>query len=154
MVANILKALTGSGILTSTRGSLGGYALARDAARITLAELVEALDGPIGLMDCTGTQTSCGMQNGCPMHSPIQRVHEKFREFMASYTLADIFTEAEPRRTAHAAPSAAYAAPGTAHGASGAPRSAFSLPLGSSVPSVTASSPESGTSHETAYLPR
>ncbi len=133
MVANILKSLTGSGILTSTRGAQGGYALARDAARITLAELVEALDGPIGLMDCTSAQTSCEHQNGCPMHSPIQRVHAKFREFMASYTLADIFTEAEPARTV---------------------RRAFGPLPGLSVPSVTAASSESGTSHETAYLPR
>jgi len=97
MVANILKSLTGAGLLTSTRGAQGGYTLARDAARISLAELVEALDGPIGLMDCTSAETTCDMQSGCPMHSPIQRVQHKFREFMTSYTLADIFAEAEPR---------------------------------------------------------
>jgi Rrf2 family protein len=98
MVANILKSLTGAGILTSMRGAQGGYTLARESARISLAELVEALDGPIGLMDCTTTAVTCEHQSGCPMHSPIQRVHEKFHAFMASYTLADIFEEADPRR--------------------------------------------------------
>ena len=97
MVANILKSLTAAGLLTSTRGAQGGYTLARDASRVSLAELVEALDGPIGLMDCTTAQTRCDMEHGCPMHSPIQLVQAKFREFMMSYTLADIFAEAEPR---------------------------------------------------------
>ena len=97
MVANILKSLTAARILTSTRGAQGGYSLAREARRISLAELVEALDGPIGLMDCTQAATRCELESGCPMHSPIQRVQAKFREFMTAYTLADIFTEAEPR---------------------------------------------------------
>ncbi len=97
MVANILKSLTAARILTSTRGALGGYALARDARRISLADLVMALDGSIGLMDCTSAETTCELQSGCPMHSPIQRVQAKFREFLTSYTLADIFAQAEPR---------------------------------------------------------
>jgi Rrf2 family protein len=97
MVANILKSLTAARLLTSTRGAQGGYTLARDAGCISLAELVEALDGPIGLMDCTSAETRCDMEHGCPMHSPIQRVQKKFHEFMTSYTLADIFAEAEPR---------------------------------------------------------
>ncbi len=131
MVANILKSLTGAGILTSTRGAQGGYTLARDASRITLAELVETLDGPIGLMDCTSPQTTCGMQSDCPMHSPILRVHAKFHEFMASYTLADILAEAEPRRLVRFAP-------------------ASRLPH----LSVNAGSPVASSSHEAADLPR
>lgn len=97
MVANILKSLTAARILISTRGALGGYALAREARRISLADLVMALEGSIGLMDCTSAETTCELQGGCPMHSPIQRVQAKFHEFLTSYTLADIFAQAEPR---------------------------------------------------------
>jgi Rrf2 family protein len=97
MVANSLKSLTGARILASTRGAQGGYVLAQDARQISLAQLIEALDGPIGLTDCTGAEPACELQSGCPMHSPIQRVQARFREFMTSYTLADIFAEAEPR---------------------------------------------------------
>jgi len=125
MVANILKSLTAARLLTSTRGAQGGYTLARDASRISLAELVEALDGPIGLMDCTHAETRCDMETGCPMHSPIQRVQAKFREFLMSYTLADIFAEAEPR-----------------------PLRRFS------VPSLSLPSSESGARHEAAHLSR
>lgn len=131
MVANILKSLTGAGILTSTRGAQGGYTLARDAAAVTLAELVETLNGPIGLMDCTSPQTVCGMQSDCTMHGPILRVHAKFHEFMASYTLADIFAEAEPRRLGRFVPGAR----------------APLLPM-------NAGSPAASSSHEAADLPR
>jgi Rrf2 family protein len=133
MVANILKSLTGAGILTSTRGVLGGYALARDAGSISLADLVEALDGPIGLMDCTSAQTTCEHQSGCPMHSPIQRVHARFRAFMASYTLADIFTGTEPGRPLAWTFRRAAVAP---------------------LRTVPGESSDAGSSHEAAYLPR
>ena len=132
MVANILKSLTGARILTSTRGAQGGYSLAREAHQVSLAELVEALDGTIGLMDCTQASTRCELESGCPMHSPIQRVQAKFREFMTSYTLADIFAEAEPR------PLRFHSFTSTA----------------SSAPAALPSTSESGSSHENANLPR
>ncbi|HUJ75050.1 MAG TPA: Rrf2 family transcriptional regulator, partial [bacterium] len=96
MVASILKALTAAGILTSTRGVLGGYTLARDAASISLADVVQALDGPLNLLECTGGATDCTMLSRCPLHDPVQRVHQRFAEFMASYTLAEIFGRPAP----------------------------------------------------------
>jgi len=90
MVANILKALSAAGILMSTRGALGGYALSRDVRRISLADLVTALEGPFSLLDCTGDDASCEYQSGCPTHNPIQRVHQRFQQFMAALTLDEV----------------------------------------------------------------
>ncbi len=96
MVANVLKDLAAGGILTSTRGVQGGYALARDAARISLWDVVQVLDGPFGLMECTGEAPSCERQDGCSMHNPIQRVHERFQQFMAGFTLEEIMEGSGP----------------------------------------------------------
>ncbi|HKI97700.1 MAG TPA: Rrf2 family transcriptional regulator [bacterium] len=90
MVANILKQLTAAGILVSTRGAQGGYELARDASRISLADIVNALEGPISLVDCAGEDPTCRYTEQCPTHEPIQNVHRRFQEFMTAYTLDEV----------------------------------------------------------------
>jgi Rrf2 family protein len=96
MVANILKQLAATGILTSTRGAQGGYELARDASRISLADIVQALDGPISLVDCASEDACCRFVANCPTHDPIQNVHRRFQEFMAGFTLDEILGTAQP----------------------------------------------------------
>lgn len=90
MIANILKALAAAGVLASTRGAQGGYELARPAGRITLAQVVEALDGPFNLVDCVADEERCKFARVCPTHDPIQVVHHKFQSFMEELTLAEI----------------------------------------------------------------
>ena len=90
MVANILKSLTTAGILASTRGAQGGYELARDPQAITLADLVQALEGPFSLVECTSGETNCKFISLCPTHDPLQVVHRKFEEFMSGLTIAQI----------------------------------------------------------------
>ena len=90
MVANILKALAANGMLVSTRGVQGGYKLARTPLEITLAQVVDALEGPFNLVDCVAGEDSCKFTEVCPTHEPIQVVHEKFQKFMSRLTLAEI----------------------------------------------------------------
>jgi Rrf2 family protein len=97
MAANILKALAAGGIVTSTRGAQGGYTLARPAHAISLADVVEALEGPLSLLDCTDHGSGCEHQSGCPTTTPIQRVQKRFRLFMAGYMLDEIFGKAGPK---------------------------------------------------------
>lgn len=94
MVANILKALTGARILTSTRGAQGGYELARAPERITLAEVVEALEGPLSLVECNNADSTCRLADLCPTHDPLQTVQRRFEEFMAALTLDQIIGKA------------------------------------------------------------
>ena len=90
MVANILKALAAHGVLESTRGVQGGYELARAPHEITLAEVVDALEGPFNLVDCVAGEDSCKFTQVCPTHDPIQVVHQKFQNFMSRLTLTEI----------------------------------------------------------------
>lgn len=90
MVANILKTLTAAGILVSTRGAQGGYELAREPARISLADVVEALEGPLSLVECTSAESACRLVSLCPTHDPLQAVHKKFAEFMAGLTIDQV----------------------------------------------------------------
>ena len=90
MVANILKALASAGLLVSRRGVQGGYELARSPREITLAQIMEALEGPFSLVDCITDQDNCRFTQVCPTHDPIQEVHRKFQNFMSRLTLAEI----------------------------------------------------------------
>ena len=90
MAANILKALSTSGILFSTRGPQGGYGLARHPRDITLTEIVESLEGPFILVDCVEDDSCCEFSKVCPTHDPMQVVHQRFYEFMSNLSLADI----------------------------------------------------------------
>ena len=90
MAANILKKLTASGILISTRGAQGGYELARHPTEINLAEIVESLEGPFSLVDCVESDSCCQFVAVCPTHDPMQEVHRRFYEFMTRLNLAEI----------------------------------------------------------------
>lgn len=62
-VAKVLKDLVKSGLVTSTRGANGGYALQGDADTITVRNVIEAIEGPIALADCVdGHATGCAAQ--------------------------------------------------------------------------------------------
>jgi Rrf2 family protein len=90
MAANILKALASARILESQRGAQGGYLLARHPSRVSLAEIVEALDGPFFLVDCVSDDACCQFSPVCPTHDPMQMVHRKFKDFMARLSLEEI----------------------------------------------------------------
>jgi Rrf2 family protein len=96
MVANILKQLTGAGILISTRGAQGGYELAHHPADISLADVVRALEGEFSLVDCTTAENTCQYSDFCPTHDPIQAVHRKFLDFMSEYKIDEILGAPKP----------------------------------------------------------
>ncbi|MDH4121867.1 MAG: Rrf2 family transcriptional regulator [Deltaproteobacteria bacterium] len=90
MAANILKALAAAGLVTSVRGAQGGYQLGRPAEQITLSQIVEALEGPVNLVDCVGTGTGCDLTLSCPTMKPMRVVQRRFQLFMDTLTLAEI----------------------------------------------------------------
>ncbi len=90
MAANILKQLASAGILQSTRGAQGGYIMALHPARVSMAQIVEALEGPFKLVDCVEDDSCCRFTPVCPTHDPLQVVHRRFKDFMAGLTLEEI----------------------------------------------------------------
>jgi Rrf2 family protein len=91
-VANILKELCQKQLLTSHRGVRGGYALRCRLENISLADLMDALDSPFELAECSrqGPGEACCFESICPVRAPIQEVHERIREFLGRLTLADL----------------------------------------------------------------
>jgi Rrf2 family protein len=94
LVAEVLKELQREGLVDSQRGAAGGYALARPAADITLAEIVTVLEGAPLLTSCdtgfAGTTGSCEVEPTCPIRSPIHRVRDRIRDVLSHVTLESL----------------------------------------------------------------
>ena len=92
VVSKLLKALAREGLLESHRGAKGGYSLARSPKEISAAEMIAALEGPIGLTECTVHPGECAQEASCHVREPWQRINAVVREALANVTLADLAT--------------------------------------------------------------
>lgn len=86
-VSKILKILTREGLVISLRGARGGYMLARPAAQISIAQIISAMDGPIGMTECSITPGLCMQENGCPVRANWQRVNRVVLHALQQITL-------------------------------------------------------------------
>jgi Rrf2 family protein len=67
-LAKIVSQLSIAGLIHTSRGASGGVKLARKAEEISLLDVVEAIDGPITLNECTLDPATCSFGEGCPIH--------------------------------------------------------------------------------------
>jgi len=97
MVSKILKLLARDGLLASHRGVKGGYSLARLAEEISMAEIVTALEGPIAITECVGTEGDCSHESRCPVRGNWQRINEAVRSALEGITLAELAVTKEAK---------------------------------------------------------
>ena len=91
MASKILKALARAGLLASHRGAKGGYGLARTAERISVAEIIAALDGPIALTACIEDGPGeCEIEALCPARANWQRINDAIRHALEGITIAEM----------------------------------------------------------------
>jgi Rrf2 family protein len=79
-LSKVLQSLTRAGLVTSHRGNTGGFELPRARRNSTVLDVVEAIEGPLRLNICLGSDTACERQANCPSH----RVWEGAQEALAS----------------------------------------------------------------------
>ncbi len=89
-VAKLLKALTHAGLATATRGAAGGYRLARLPAAISVAEVVAAIDGDIGMTQCSVHSTDCERTTYCPTRPHWTAINRAVGAALSAISLADM----------------------------------------------------------------
>ena len=90
-VAKLMGTLARSGLLTASRGVAGGFALARLPGQISVAEIVEAVDGPIALTNCQQGETSdCTLTGSCSVRGHWGPINRAVRAALEAVTLADL----------------------------------------------------------------
>ena len=94
LLAEVLKDLHRAELVESLRGAQGGYSLARAADRITLAQVVEALEGAPALTSCRNLAPAvnggCEVEPTCPIRSPIHVIRERLWKLMEVTTLRSL----------------------------------------------------------------
>jgi FeS assembly SUF system regulator len=97
-VGKVLKLLANEDLLVSHRGAKGGYTLARPAGEISVVEIIEALEGPIALMECSAGPGHCQKEATCRVRDPWQTIHGAIRSTLSRVTLGGLVsTPSEPR---------------------------------------------------------
>ncbi len=91
-VAKLLKALAHAGLVAATRGAAGGYRLARPAALISIAEVVAAIDGDIGMTQCSVHVADCARMTWCPTRPHWAAINRAVGAALSAISLADMLT--------------------------------------------------------------
>ena len=90
-VSKLMKGLNKAGLVSSRRGAGGGYFLGRPAVSITLADVIQTVEGPIALTACTDTSDEhCNIESVCPVQGKWNRANSAVRAALAEVTLADM----------------------------------------------------------------
>lgn len=93
-VAKLMKSLGRAGLVQASRGATGGYAIGRETSRITIADIIQAVEGPIALTACADTsEEHCGIEKICPVHGKWNRVNQSVRAALEEVTLADMVAD-------------------------------------------------------------
>ena len=103
LLAKILQRLTKVGLLRSTAGMNGGYALTRPASQITAFEVIHAIDGPLFITSCDNGLRQCDLHDSCTIKEPLRKVNDSISDVLKALSIADL-CEAESVDHAHATP--------------------------------------------------
>jgi FeS assembly SUF system regulator len=96
--SKVLKSMTRAGLVDSVRGKTGGYRLSRPADRISVAELIRAIEGSIAVTECADENDGyvCSLQGDCGVRANWQRINRAVEEALESVRLSDMAVPNSP----------------------------------------------------------
>ena len=99
-VAKVLKPLAQAGLVEGFRGANGGYRLAREASAISLVEIVEAMEGPLAMTECSLDHGDCGLSPQCGVRANWRRINDVVADALSKVSLAQMLEPPQhpPRR--------------------------------------------------------
>jgi len=89
-VSKVLKSLAKANLIESHRGVKGGYQLARAPEEIRVTDMIDALEGPIAMTECSGETEHCIYDQHCPVKTPWQKINLVVRNALSQMTLQDL----------------------------------------------------------------
>jgi len=88
--ARVMQLMAQKGWLRSEQGATGGYQITKDLAKLSLADLMEVIQGPMQIARCMGKEDPCDMQTNCNIMSPIANLNGRLSDFYKSVTLKEL----------------------------------------------------------------
>lgn len=97
LMAKVLQRLVRRGLLASHQGTRGGYQLARVPAMISVADVIQAIDGPVTVTACSTDEGSqCEQFSKCNVRDPLWRVRERILSALGECTIAELAADLPP----------------------------------------------------------
>jgi FeS assembly SUF system regulator len=96
LLAKVLQRLVRTGLLVSTQGTRGGYALGRAAQAISVADVIEAIDGPLTVTACSTEKNTCEQYNKCNIRDPLWQIRERIVAALSDVTLSEMAADTVP----------------------------------------------------------
>ena len=93
LMAKVLQRLVRLGMVASHQGTRGGYHLARDAAQISVADVIQGIDGPVLVTACSDEDESCDQYATCNVRDPLWRLKDSIVQLLATFTVNELVTD-------------------------------------------------------------
>jgi Rrf2 family protein len=96
LMAKVLQRLVRRGLLHSHQGTHGGYQLARGPAQISVADVIQAIEGPVTVTACTTDEGQCEQFSKCNVRDPLFKVRERILSALGECTIAELAADTVP----------------------------------------------------------
>jgi Rrf2 family protein len=96
LMAKVLQRLARRGLLTSHQGTRGGYTLSRPKRSISVADIIQAIDGPLTVTACSTDDEQCEQFEKCNVRDPLWRIKDRILSALATCSLEEISSEVPP----------------------------------------------------------
>ncbi|MGE5243456.1 MAG: RrF2 family transcriptional regulator [Betaproteobacteria bacterium] len=93
LMAKVLQRLVRGGLLASQQGTRGGYQLARLPTQISVADVIQAIDGPVTVTACSTEEGTCDQFAKCNVRDPLWRVRERILTALGECTIAELASD-------------------------------------------------------------
>jgi Rrf2 family protein len=93
LMAKVLQRLVRVGLLVSTQGTRGGYTLGRSSGVISVADVIQAIDGPLTVTACSTDKHDCEQYGKCSIRDPLWQIRERIVEALGTVTIAELASD-------------------------------------------------------------
>ena len=104
LLAKVLQRLVRANLLASHQGIRGGYGLSRDASMVSVADVIQAIDGPLTVTACSEFDRSCDQYAKCNVRDPLWRIKDRIVSALSATSVAELASDLDSARPAGAVP--------------------------------------------------
>src|SRR5918994_2933891 len=96
LLAKVLQRLVRAKLLVSVQGTRGGYRLARQASAISVADVIQAVDGPVTVTACSEDDHNCDQYTKCSIRDPLWKIKNHILDALNRVSVAEMAADTEP----------------------------------------------------------
>lgn len=95
LLAKVLQRLVRARLLVSVQGTRGGYRLGRSAQSISVADVIQAVDGPVTVTACSTDDHNCDQYSKCSIRDPLWKIKNRILESLNTVSVAEMAADTD-----------------------------------------------------------